>query len=53
MNNDEEKAMDIHGITCKSKDASHYKAFRFDRLADMVRYAEFDAGRAGPGCGNT
>ena len=35
--------MDALGITCKSKDVYHYKDFRYERLADAVRYAEIDA----------
>ena len=40
MTKDEKQAMDTHGITCKSKDVYYYQDFRYERLADAVRYAE-------------
>jgi hypothetical protein len=46
MTKDDKQAMDTHGITCKSKDVYYYKDFRYDRLADAVRYAEIDTDRA-------
>jgi hypothetical protein len=45
MNMKDKQAMDDHGITCKSKDIYYYKDFRYDRLADAIRYAEIDADR--------
>lgn len=45
MTKDDKHNMDTHGITCKSKDVYHYKDFKYDRLADAVRYAEIDAER--------
>ena len=53
MTKDEKKAMDVHGITCKSKDVFYYKDFRYERLVDAVRYAEIDADRPVPEGGNT
>lgn len=43
MTKDDKHNMDTHGITCRSKDVYHYKDFKYDRLADAVRYAEIDA----------
>lgn len=48
MTKDEKQAMDVHGITCKPKDVYYYKGFRYERLADAVRYAEINADRPGP-----
>ena len=45
MTKDDKQSTDAHGITCKSKDVYYYKNFRYDRLADAVRYAEIDAER--------
>jgi hypothetical protein len=45
MTKDDKQAMGAHGITCKSKDVYYYKDFRYERLADAVRYAEMDADR--------
>jgi hypothetical protein len=45
MTKDDKQAMGAHGITCKSKDVYYYKDFRYERLADAVRYAEIDADR--------
>ena len=45
MTKDDKQAMDAHGITRKSKDVYYYKDFRYERLADAVRYAEIDADR--------
>jgi len=45
MTKEERQVMDAHGITCKSKDIYYYKDFRYERLADAVRYAEIDADR--------
>lgn len=39
------QAMDTHGITSGSKDVYYYKNFKYDRLADAVRYAEIDTER--------
>ena len=47
MTKDEKQAMDVHGITCKPKDVYYYKEFRYERLADAVRYAEINADRPG------
>ena len=38
-------AMEAHGIVCVPKNVFCYKSFRYDRLADAVRYAEIEAGR--------
>ena len=48
MTKEDKQSMDAHGITCKSKDVYHYKNFKYDRLADAVRYAEIDAERHQP-----
>jgi len=32
--------MDAHGVTCKSKDVCYHRDFRYERMADVVRYAE-------------
>ena len=45
MTKDEKQAMDTHGITCRSKDVYYYKDFKYERLADAVRYAEIDTER--------
>jgi hypothetical protein len=45
MTKDDKQAMDTHGITCKSKDVYYYEDFRYERLADAVRYAEIDTER--------
>ena len=45
MTEDDKHTMDAHGITCKSKNVYHYKDFKYDRLADAVRYAEIDGER--------
>jgi len=45
MTKDEKQAMVAHDITCRSKDVYYYKDFKYDRLADAVRYAEIDADR--------
>jgi len=45
MTKDDKQAMATHGITCKSKEVYHYKDFKYDRLADAVRYAEIDTER--------
>jgi hypothetical protein len=42
---DDEQTMDALGITYESKSVYHYKGFRYDRLADAVRYAQSDAKR--------
>jgi hypothetical protein len=42
---DENQAMDAHGITCKPNNVYYYKVFRYERLADAVRYAEIEAER--------
>ena len=45
--------MDVHGITCKPKDVYCYNGFRYERLADTVRYAEINADRQDPKGRNT
>ena len=45
MTEDDQQAMDAHGITCTSKDIYAYKDFKYDRLADAIRYAEIDTER--------
>jgi len=45
MNDKDKQTMAAHGITCLPKDVFFYKDFKYDRLADAVRYAEIDAGR--------
>jgi len=53
MTKDEKNAIDVHGITCRSKDVFYDKDFRFEQQADAVRYAGIDVERPGLGCGNT
>lgn len=48
MTKDEKQSMDAYGITCKSKDVFYYKDYRYERLADAVRFAEIDAERRRP-----
>lgn len=48
MTKDDKQNMGAHGITCKSKEIYYYKNFKYDRLADAVRYAEIDAERHQP-----
>ena len=43
MTKDGKQTMDAHGIACKSKIFYYYNDFRYERLADAVRYAEIDA----------
>lgn len=45
MNSQDRKTMEAHDITCKPKNTYYYKGFKYDRLADAVRYAEIDSGR--------
>ena len=45
MTNDDKQNMDAHDITYESKSVYHCKGFRYERLADAVRYAEIDADR--------
>jgi len=45
MTKDDKQMMDAHGITYESKSVYHYEGFRYERLADAVRYAEIDADR--------
>jgi len=45
MTKDDKQTMDAHDITCKSKSIYQYKSFKYERLADAVRYAEIDAER--------
>jgi hypothetical protein len=45
MNKEDKQIMDAHGITCKSKDVYYYKDFKYDHLADAIRYAEIDTER--------
>ena len=49
MTKKDEKTMEAHGITCASKTVYFYKDFKYDRLADAVRYAETDARRTPDG----
>jgi hypothetical protein len=42
---DDEQTMDALGITCESKSVYHYKGFRYERLADAVRFAQSDTER--------
>ena len=53
MTKDDKRSMDAHGITCKSKDVYYYKDFRYERLADAVRFVEIDADRPRPEGGNS
>ncbi len=53
MNMKDKQSMDTHGITCKSKDVYYYKDFRYERLADAVRYAEIDTERRRLNGGNS
>lgn len=53
MTKDDKKAMDTHGITRKSKDVYYYKDFKYDRVADAVRYAEIDTERRRLNDGNS
>lgn len=45
MTEDNSKTMDDHGITSETRNVYHYKEFRYERLADAVRYAKIDAER--------
>jgi len=45
MNDKDKETMAAHGITRASKDVYFYKEFKYDRLADALRYAEIDARR--------
>ncbi|HEY5642300.1 MAG TPA: hypothetical protein VIS31_05430 [Woeseiaceae bacterium] len=45
MNKKDEKTMEAHGITCVQKNQYLYEGFKYDRLADAVRYAEIVATR--------
>ena len=45
MNAKDRQAIEAHGITCASRSVYSYKEFKYDRLADAVRYAEIDARR--------
>jgi len=45
MTKDDRQTMDDYGITCESEDVYYYKDFRYQRLADAVRYAETDSAR--------
>jgi hypothetical protein len=45
MNKKDKQTMEAHGITCAPKNVYRYKDFKYDRLADAVRYAQIDAGR--------
>ena len=47
MTKNDKQAMDAHGITSKSRDVYYYKDFKYERLADAVRYATIDADRSG------
>ena len=48
MTKNDKQAMDAHGITSKSRDVYYYKDFKYERLADAVRYAEIEADRRRP-----
>jgi hypothetical protein len=37
--------MDDHSITCKSENVYYDKDFRYQRLANAVRYAQIDGAR--------
>lgn len=52
MTKDEKRTIDAHGITCQWIDFFSYKEFRYERLADAVRYVEIDADRPRLGGGN-
>ena len=45
MTKDDRQTMDDYSITYKSENIYCYKDFRYQRLADAVRYAEIDAVR--------
>jgi hypothetical protein len=45
VNEKDKQTMETHGITCKSRNVFFYKEYKYDRLADAVRYAEIDAKR--------
>lgn len=47
MTKADKQTMEAHGITCTLKNVYFYKHFKYDRLADAVRYAQID-GRSGP-----
>jgi len=45
MTKDDKQTMVDYSITCKSENVYYYKDFRYQRLADAVRYAEIDSAR--------
>ena len=45
MTEKDRETMETHGITCATRNVYFYKAFKYDRLEDAVRYAVIDAGR--------
>jgi len=45
MTKDDRQTMDDYSITCRSEDVYYYKDFRYQRLADAVRYAKIDSAR--------
>ena len=40
MNEHEEKLMAQYGITAETKPLFHYEGYRYERLADAVKYAQ-------------
>ena len=42
MTKEDRQAMEAHGITRTRKDVFSYKAFKYDRLEDAVRFARLD-----------
>ena len=46
MTEKDRETMETHGITCATRNVYFYKALKYDRLEDAVRYAVIDAGRA-------
>ncbi len=46
MTDEEEKQVQRFGITSETKVVYHYGGFRYERLEDVLRYAELDSRRA-------
>lgn len=44
MNDDEKKLMQAYGITSARKNVCSYKEFKYERLADAIRYAQIENG---------
>jgi hypothetical protein len=42
MSEEDKRLMDQYGITCKPKMVYFYKQYRYENLADAIRYAESD-----------